>query len=83
MPPFLGGSTTGGATINNPPVPKALPPPPTSSPSPTTAPPPPTTPAPAPLFNAGGPSEGPVPVMPNGGCPKEFPVEYGHACYVE
>ena len=77
VPPFLGGSTMGGAT--NPPVPKALPPPP-NSPSPTAPPPP---PAPAPPFNTGGPSDGPVPVMPNGGCPKEFPVEHEHACYVQ
>ena len=33
------------------------------------------------LFNAGGPSDGPVPTMPNGGCPKEFPVQLGHDCY--
>ena len=34
-----------------------------------------------PLMNAGGPNDGPVPVMPNGGCPKEFPVRQGHVCY--
>jgi hypothetical protein len=33
------------------------------------------------LMNAGGPSSGPVPVMPDGGCPREFPVERNGACY--
>ena len=34
------------------------------------------------LMNAGGPSEGPAPKMPGGGCPEEFPVEKDHGCYV-
>jgi len=33
------------------------------------------------LMNAGGPKAGPVPVMPNGECPKEFPVKRSGACY--
>jgi endonuclease YncB( thermonuclease family) len=33
------------------------------------------------LFNAGGPENGPVPLMPDGGCPVEYPVERGHLCY--
>ena len=33
------------------------------------------------LMNAGGPADGPVPVMPGGGCPTEFPVEKDEACY--
>ncbi len=33
------------------------------------------------LMNAGGPTDGPVPVMPSGGCPKEFPVLLGGGCY--
>jgi hypothetical protein len=41
----------------------------------------PTPPPPEPSFKAGGPSQGPVPLMPNGRCPKEFPVERGGACY--
>ncbi len=46
------------------------------------APPPRPTPSPPePSFKAGGPSQGPVPLMPNGRCPKEFPVERGGACY--
>ncbi len=32
------------------------------------------------LFNAGGPTEGLVPLMPGGGCPKEFPVQHGDVC---
>ena len=35
----------------------------------------------APLMKAGGPSEGPVPVMPGGRCPKEFPVQLGNSCF--
>jgi hypothetical protein len=33
------------------------------------------------LFKAGGPSEGPVPVMPGGGCPTELPVQKNGACW--
>ena len=33
------------------------------------------------LMNAGGPPEGPVPLMPGGNCPKEYPVERSGACY--
>lgn len=33
-----------------------------------------------PLLQAGGPTNGPVPLMPAGGCPKEFPVEVDGAC---
>ena len=38
-------------------------------------------PPPAPQFKAGGAEAGPVPLMPSGGCPKEFPVKKGSACY--
>lgn len=34
-----------------------------------------------PLMNAGGPTAGPVPLMPGGGCPEEFPLRRGAACY--
>jgi hypothetical protein len=34
-----------------------------------------------PLLEAGGPSTGPVPPMPSGGCPVEFPVQREGACY--
>ena len=33
------------------------------------------------LPEAGGPSDGPLPIMPGGGCPVEYPVEKNGACY--
>jgi hypothetical protein len=33
------------------------------------------------LFEAGGPSSGPVPAMLNGSCPREFPTMRDGACY--
>jgi hypothetical protein len=33
------------------------------------------------LLEAGGPSGGPVPIMPDGECPEEFPVEKSSGCY--
>ena len=54
----------------------------TSSPSPAAS-----SPSPAPttggddLFKAGGPTEGPVPLMPGGECPSEYPVLKDGACY--
>ena len=33
------------------------------------------------LLDAGGPSSGPLPLMPNGGCPREFPTMRDGACY--
>ena len=33
------------------------------------------------LLKAGGPTAGPVPVMPTGVCPKEFPIENRNGCY--
>jgi hypothetical protein len=33
------------------------------------------------LFNAGGPSSGPVPLMPDGKCPAEYPLKQNGACY--
>ena len=33
------------------------------------------------LFNAGGPKSGPAPLMPDGSCPSEFPIEQSGACY--
>jgi hypothetical protein len=54
----------------------------TASPSPTT-----TTATPdqerSPLMDAGGPAAGPVPLMPGGGCPQEYPVRRHDACYPE
>jgi hypothetical protein len=33
------------------------------------------------LFNAGGPENGPVPLMPDGRCPVEYPTPRGDLCY--
>jgi hypothetical protein len=33
------------------------------------------------LLESGGPTSGPLPLMPNGGCPREFSVHRGKACY--
>jgi hypothetical protein len=33
------------------------------------------------LFDAGGPTGGPAPPMPDGGCPPEFPTKQNGACY--
>jgi hypothetical protein len=49
-----------------------------SSPSPT------STPEPQGdrnLLNAGGPTNGPAPLMPDGTCPPEFPTKHKNLCY--
>jgi hypothetical protein len=55
----------------------------TASPAPATT----TTATPdqdrSPLMDAGGPAAGPVPLMPGGGCPEEYPVRRHDACYPE
>jgi hypothetical protein len=51
----------------------------TASPSPTTASP---TQERRPLVEAGGPTAGPVPLMPRGGCPDEYPVRRHGVCYL-
>jgi hypothetical protein len=33
------------------------------------------------LLNFGGPENGPVPLMPDGECPVEYPVQRGEVCY--
>ncbi len=33
------------------------------------------------LFDAGGPADGPVPLMPDGSCPPEYRVKQSEACY--
>ena len=33
------------------------------------------------LLKAGGPSDGPVPLMPGGGCPEGYTIERAGACY--
>ena len=54
----------------------------TAPPSPTTATPSPTQDR-GPLMDAGGPTAGPVPLMPDGGCPQEYPVPRNDACYLD
>ncbi len=34
-----------------------------------------------PLMQSGGPEDGPVPPLPSGGCPNEFPVDKDGACF--
>jgi hypothetical protein len=57
------------------------------SPAPRPDPAPSPSPAPGPsnqngtLMKAGGSTYGPVPPMPGGGCPKEYPVERNKGCY--
>jgi len=58
----------------------------TNSASPTSSPPSSASASPRPqknqdLFNSGGPANGPVPLMPDGGCPVEFPVQHNGLCY--
>ena len=87
-----GGETTGNTTGPTPPPPPS--PSPSPQPAPTsqaTPPPQPPDPQPTPvplppieqetLMEAGGPEDGPLPTMPDGSCPKEFPVKQGEACY--
>ncbi len=62
---------------STPPVSEPAPPdpgPPSSTPTPP-------SPRPRELMEAGGPSAGPVPRMPGGGCAREYPVRRAGACY--
>ena len=78
-----GGESTIPSPSPQPSPPPSPPPSPTPPPSPSPAPAP--RPAPPPdsgtLFKAGGPMTGPMPVMPSGKCPREFPERRGNACY--
>ena len=56
-------------------------PPPAQPPSSST--PPPAQPPSGTLMSAGGPKEGPAPLMPNGSCPKEFPAPHNGGCYLQ
>lgn len=91
-----GEQTTQKTQPTPPPAPKTktpATPPKTPSPAPKTPSPAPKAPTPAPddggtLMNAGGPTSGPMPMMPNGGCPREFPevrfsADGEGACYPE
>ncbi len=56
----------------------------TASPAPTTttASPSPSSPSPSDrMLDSGGPRRGPVPLMPGGECPPEYPVKKDGACY--
>jgi hypothetical protein len=57
---------------------RSTPPPP---PPPRPTPPPPPPPNQGELFRAGGSSDGPVPMLPKGGCPREYPEQRGDACF--
>ena len=77
-PDSKGGSTTPKAeTPTTPPKIPATPP--------KSSPPTPKTPSPSPddgtLMNAGGPGDGPLPIMPSGECPPLAPVQRDGACY--
>jgi hypothetical protein len=50
---------------------------PTATASPTST----AQPTPNPLLRAGGPRHGPVPFLPGGRCPFEYPVKRGDGCY--
>ena len=76
--PTAGASPTvsATATASTSPTPEPTTPEPTRSPS--------STPQPNPnLFDSGGPTIGPVPLMHDGGCPKEYPIKRAGACYTE
>jgi hypothetical protein len=74
-----GGSPPPGTPPPNSPPPTTIPESPPPGPSPGGSP---IDPGPGRnLFDAGGPSTGPLPLMPDGTCPKEFPVKRGGACY--
>jgi hypothetical protein len=76
------GQGTTSPKTNSPAPKKAATPPKTPSPAPKTPSPyPPPPPSSGSLMKAGGPELGPVPVMPNGSCPQEFPERRGNACY--
>jgi micrococcal nuclease len=77
-------STTPDATTPEPTTPESTTPeptPPRPIPEPTTPPPPPPPQPDRTMLDAGGPKNGPVPLMPGGGCPVEYPVERGGVCY--
>jgi hypothetical protein len=66
-------TASAAATASATPTPQPTTPEPTHSPKPKPAPSPPPQPNPN-LFNSGGPKIGPAPLMPGGGCPKEYPA---------
>jgi len=88
-PPTASASPTAGAkaTASPSPTPEPTTPPP-ATPEPAAKPKPAPPPNPAPqqnpdLFDAGGPTIGPAPLMPDGSCPKEYPRKRADTCYTE
>jgi micrococcal nuclease len=77
--PTIPEPTTLEPTKPEPTTPEPTPPRPIPEPS-TPAPPPPPPPERI-MLESGGPTNGPVPLMPDGGCPVEYPVERGDLCY--
>jgi hypothetical protein len=70
----------GGGTSPPPTTPPSTPPSAPPSAPPST--PPSTPPSPHPhILNSGGPEYGPVPLMPDGGSPVEYPTQRGDLCY--
>lgn len=68
-------------TSSPPPTTTITPPPTTSASPPSSASASPKPQTPRDLFNSGGPSDGPVPLMRDGDCPVEFPVKQNGLCY--
>jgi hypothetical protein len=71
----------GSATASPSPTPEPATPEP-ATPEPTRSPSPPPQPNPD-LFDSGGPTIGPAPLMPSGGCPREYPIKRADACYTK
>jgi hypothetical protein len=79
--PNRGGSASTSAPATTPAsTPASTTPPPKPKPSPKPKPPPKPEPK-RDLFDSGGPENGAMPLMPDGGCPAEFPLERDDLCY--
>jgi hypothetical protein len=79
------GSNSTDPTATSSPAPRT-----TSTTSPSTTSPSTSSPSPSPkprpqgernLLDAGGPTNGPAPLMPDGTCPPEFPTKHKNLCY--
>jgi hypothetical protein len=68
-------------TSSPPPTTISSPPPTTSASPPSSATASPTPQPPSDLFSSGGPTHGPVSLMPDGSCPTEYPVQHHGLCY--
>ncbi len=73
--PNVGSATTTGLPATTSPTTTTASP--TSTPSPTST----ANPTPNPLLGAGGARHGPLPLLPGGRCPFEYPVKRGDGCY--